>query len=1798
MAPVEQYSAIASFKFVGEDEVRRMAQAMQQAGLISEQGVARMISAAADLGNGVISAAQAQRVFVDAIGVSAAAVSELERQFQALSRSAASAPQGLRDMVALTGELNANIAKLRSGAILGPVMQDRLRMTAAQGFTAVTGAMAARGGAYDPVQTRLAARLERVLAIEPTRPRIPEQQAAVQPLVYEIRKAFRETRTGNIVGAGYDVYQGGEWAQRYRLKREAEAAVQRLQTQRTAPLALPEGPTAARVNARLERLLADQSSAQARFAGPPQALGMGPLGAAAVAARPLSQPLADAFRRAEAVKTQREFELGEQQRQQALRNASAMAGVFNARRAAIPDQEVQAQIRTNARQLFEAASNNLTEQLRTGRAAQEARQRVAAISPFSPARVISTPQGPVYDITGAGARRFGQAPPDDPRLPIPYSSVRAYQRRYQVYSDYMNIPPGGWSPRVVVPPGGYGGGAAGGGGGFGGGGFGGAAGDGGGDGFFSNFRRGFRGNENTPIATQLGQTARFSVYYGAAYKALFALSQTLNTAVQESVEFEQGMAQLNIATGRSSAANKQIAQNLGDIAASTGLSPSAGLDIGARAVGLYDLQGAPQQTQEAAMRQATRSFSQLQFTTGRTPDQLQLDVGAIGQAFNFGFQAMDRIADLDAFMTTRFGLRPGSTLETVAQSGSLGAQAGFSPEEVFAAAAKLQSRTGQTPAAVAGLLTQIFSRAGEGGFQQQLATLGVDVTKSFREQVAQLAHIAPTLSEGDRQRVTAAAGRGRSQGAFAALIEDFDEIVGSAGAAKTGAPGLADKQFEQRMQNVAGELARLSGAFKTFGVELGNAGLLQLIGVGVVALREFFQTTTEVLRVWNEIPGAARSILLAFGAVALAGRLGAGGALAGRLLGNAGLARASAIGSREAVLVNAAGERVAAGGLIAGARAAGARGSIGAVAGLFGGAPVIGAVATLTAIAVAKSTWDGLHAASRQATDTLINLARVDFNDPEQLGGAVQKLRESAKARRDLPLGADILSGLGFGFQRQANRAAATTEANAQFYADRQTRLEREANDRAANAPRDTSVFGDLSETSVSQGLQQLTDSGASAATRLRLLNAALNDTATLAGDAAAKFDVKKFANGVVSGLPEYLAANVKDVNYQLDPTTVGDYMGPLNRTVKGGDIAGRLTNLNLGELQAKLEQTAAEQGITSGALTSEQMAGFRNTIQAFIAPQLEGLPWDAAEQIRTMFNDLINKYLADKTAGDRAAQDPNRILSPAEQTQRTNSILSESRGAEGELARGDLGGRARILGDRVRQLIANRGRGTGNEQLEIEIRNAQSDFAEARIEQLQIELRLTERKGGGKNTAAKVRSLRNQMVSAAIYGQDPQALADVVSEGGEAFAKTARKQIESWYNAQVALAKTSQVVQNIIAEAAALMQGEDPRARDAYTQGKVDEYLNGPDGPLAGLKATRDALIGSLDAGLSGANGGKDGATAAQIAAANAAARIAGRGDTVGEARVALQAAAADLDAAVGGDPMAYANALKAYNEARAAYTAAQVDASKIANTNRAAFTGGDLSNARAELQNAALELKKYARGTAEYNQALGNYFQQQLAFAEAAREARSQHRLTRLDITDPVAEAREQQRVAKEALDYATKRARDPRSDGGRRITRDERGNIDRLYNENRSAEANAEAAAFQQKFNDMQIADQLGRVSHAAYIQYLQNESARLHAIHGKSRQQIDEMNQVDQALKAATDQMTGQFNLGDIKLPTPYEVRRYIQSTTDAQLVGASTSTGTTNNFYINGADTGQIETVVYQAVGAGSAGTFSTAAKKV
>jgi hypothetical protein len=254
-------------------------------------------------------------------------------------------------------------------------------------------------------------------------------------------------------------------------------------------------------------------------------------------------------------------------------------------------------------------------------------------------------------------------------------------------------------------------------------------------------------------------------------------------------------------------------------------------------------------------------------------------------------------------------------------------------------------------------------------------------------------------------------------------------------------------------------------------------------------------------------------------------------------------------------------------------------------------------------------------------------------------------------------------------------------------------------------------------------------------------------------------------------------------------------------------------------------------------------------------------------------------------------------------------------------------------------------------------------------------------------------------------------------------------------------------------------------------------------------------------------------------------------------------------------------------------------------------ARVGGSLANAISAVADANSEFK-LAADQYEKNAARIAAFQAANEYADALRKFASNAYLLSRDTTNPLTQAEADLRLAKQALTEDTKRFQS----GG--ISKAERDVLQTRELDVRTAESRRDQTKFDQNLNAQQTAFDLGRITTAQYLKFLDGQRDNLaKQIKGMKKnseglfQAQQNLDQIDRLLKQVEGQFNGQFNLGDIQLPSEYQVRAAARFGTTgligANAVNQATSTTTTTQININGADTSTVLAILRQYLGGGN-----------
>jgi TP901 family phage tail tape measure protein len=1310
--------------------------------------------------------------------------------------------------------------------------------------------------------------------------------------------------------------------------------------------------------------------------------------------------------------------------------------------------------------------------------------------------------------------------------------------------------------------------------------------------FAVDFQQGFRGRRDLPFGEQLGQVAKFSLFYGAAYGALYKLSQGIQSAIDNSIEYNAAIIELSISSGQSTEAVSGLAESLGNLSARYGFAPSEGVQAGSRAIGIFGLNDAPAPEQGYYARAFTEATAQLAFVTGRTFEQVGQDLGAITQGFGLNAASVGYVQDLDAYFAKQFGSVAGGTLETTAQIGSLGQEAGFSLEEVSALASLLQSRTGQTPAATAGFLSQFFGRAGDPALRQKFAEIGIDISVPFRDQIEQLSNLLSSneLGEGLRLEIINAFGRGRSGQAAAIIGQEFPTVAEKAAAAETEAAGAGQKQFEERLASVGGQLRQFSGVMLLLLKNVGESGLLSAFGLLLKTATALAEGANAVLGAFNLIPSEIRNVIGAMIAWRIAMRTDIGRAAVASVLGatsrgaifaeQVGLPVAGAVprlrsgeaalrGQPQQLALFGAGTEAGAAGRLTGAAAvrAGASAALASSLALLSN-PVTLAIGGLLAIGALKGQMDNLAAAASDATASLSTGAT---NDPELLRQDAKALRDQAAKTEDVDGLLANLVGLGdlYGFN---NKKPSEYAAQQRARADQLEQQAQEIEDFYGSMAQlgSSDIFGAVTNVDeVATGLQELAAAGASPAEQFNLLTRAIRASGRAASQTAEDFTLLpgkvdralKSATGEVSKealfyqedpnlTPEENARRKAAATASQGGLLGTDLFATTLDSIGRGDQTGLVPEISNpytdADLQQKLQDRFDEVNVQAGVQALADSAGKidPDAVKKYVEEEViggidfsnvGGFELSGAEQ--DALSELLAKFYGDALVETLAQFDPNQVYNATTFTRQLNENLLPA--FQAKLAQ-----------------LQTEGFTEGSTRYEQVIKRQIATLKSTRFEG----------------------DFKPSQYFAALRDAEAQLAASVITR------------LEGIREARQEQAKTAQQFRQI---GRRLLRREFNNALESRSLALIKDVISRSSDRVVGL--VRDQLLVELEAARSAFAAAQKAIEYVKIGrrlvrtadrAAYKALRAAGRELRKLQEEFDLFKEARGTTAATGSALQPPAD-LTDQPEEDTGPTAAQIAAARaIAEATR---RGGQIDLATAELQSARADLAAAESGTVEYYQALAAVYEAQRSLAEAIRADRINQFLLANDITDPVVQAQAQLKAARQKLRY------DQRQGASPELIREDRLAVEQ-------EQANKESAKFSQWLSDLQTAENLERISHAAYIRHLERRQERLQAIKHRTRQEQDQLDQVEGALKAARDALSAQFNLGDIKVPTPYEVRRYIEQTAQAakDKAGSSAAGGSgprtpangtsnqlntiNNDVKIDGADTAQIIRILRDILG--------------
>jgi hypothetical protein len=1292
--------------------------------------------------------------------------------------------------------------------------------------------------------------------------------------------------------------------------------------------------------------------------------------------------------------------------------------------------------------------------------------------------------------------------------------------------------------------------------------------------------------------------------YTALYQALFGIQAAFTDTAAEALDFRDSLTDLNVAMGDSGPASAGLVGNLQAISRLAGENTGAALDAAARGIRAFgdDYAEAGGNVDDAGVDIA-RASARIALIAGKDLRDATGDVIAIASAFQLTADQANQVVDAVS-AAKDFGGDPKQIAQGLANFATTANEAGFTLGEAANALSLVIARTDQSGQAAATRLSRITSiLAGTTGRRviEELNGLGanIDPAASVKQQLVSIARAYQEQGPELQGRIRSALGGTSNLRELIPLLEP-GQLVG-----EDGGPGrifteAADQagrgveEFNRKTNDLVGLLKKLQGDISAIQVNLFRVGIFDGIGLALSAIEPGLNVLARLLdlidrltdsipglqtvlgtlldiqiglAIANKIrPGIVASNVLDLVAPRVGGRVAAtgGAAAAGGYVAASQAAKAEIALAGSATRASAAlntltvsSERAAVAN-VAGSRLTGLKGTAATLG------PFAAIAAAIGAVSVGFTTSDRLAQVNEiERKNALVN---PDFTDVASIREAANTLRANRAELRESQQGFSLFRPLESlaSLIAKPRRDAAIEEAREQEEYLREVAKRIEADTELAAASRQVSVFGDDAAQNLQQvalGLTKLKEAGAGAVTQANLLADALlkGDTDDTTGRPSLPTDnPSQYGATVASALLRSISGAASGLDIYTDGGS--DLLDP-----RGGRLKEQLSPKALADkLRSGTIDTVDAEGNPITATVEEFLSGYARD---WIANNVEPGEVMSTEDQAAMIDALI------KALGLKGLKGQVGVL----RANIRKAVLGEV-GISGEQALPPADRRLSAAG--YNELV------NGNDKGEVGIRTTLLEAPLARLPEgdragrlrilrqyRNVIRRLSEANPDLEQAAEDVRLAEEQFSEAAVERMEQlRRVAQAAARGNR--AEIRRLGLRS-FNKEVnaALANNNLALLIEIFERASAFEVQLVRDRVAMA-------LAAARAQLASIQKTFTSADG-IGASIRGAENAAESAGVDSIstkldliddAIANAAVSKKKGDSNYTNPTDVPGVDPVDKDSGGGDDGLT------------AAQRAAQARAAQTRSDDR-------VGQARVAVQQAAADLAAAKKGTAEYFSALKALNDAQLDLANTLRDVRFTRRRANSDVTDTVQQAR---------IDLAEANAKlraDQKAGAPSDVINQDRIDV-------KQKQAALESEAFSRRLRDIQIAEQLGDVSHGAYLRYLEREHDRLTAIKNRTRQQTEQLQEIDLAMKAATETMQGQFNLGDIKVPTPYEARRAVQATRggtsflgEAGRAAGSAGTTTINNIKIDGTDIVAVTRVIKSVLGPLNTTTFTNGSRK-
>ncbi len=1359
------------------------------------------------------------------------------------------------------------------------------------------------------------------------------------------------------------------------------------------------------------------------------------------------------------------------------------------------------------------------------------------------------------------------------------------------------------------------------------------------DGFLGRFlytlRGGDRaqGGENAFIRLRsdqgefLGAIARYQV----AYAAIFALSAGFGVLLKAQADAEDELVAFTDAMEVQSSTAQRLASDIGEVGARANQSVASSVAAATRGIYGFGDQieaGASRQDVGRASTQAAAMGALL--TRAQDMQAVQTQIIATTRSFNLGFNEQTRVLDAAANGARNYGGAMQEILAGLPGVAEVAREAGLSIEATANMLSVAIAKSGMSGTGVASLFNRFVGNFNERpDTRQLLESMGVDASGSAGEAIQNLASAWKDLSEAQQQQILTALGGHEVAKALLPILEEGDRLA-QKNAKSYENLGLATRLYYEQSRHLGGVLRQIGGDVQVLAYDVANSGIADVFGAALTLVHPLLRGVDELVQAFDLLPRGVRSWALGLAEVlailVLIGRHQAviatetsATAAATTVQSTAGLA---GLFRRRTPIQAAASEAIEIEGEVVGGVAPRLGRGAAAAAGLRAMGTTLlgpaGVVAGLAGLAIATGgVIEALHnetQARRLAQEAQGQLGAARTAD--ELRSAASALGNAAEEQRHAN------SGI-FGFfvasgddrrrpgQLMADARYATSEA--QRIEDEQSRLSGRGSLGA--------FFTNTGEWAhdLSAGLTSMQQAGVPAVRQLHLLTQAIDRTSGAAGSAVdglgeAVYGTETLRNqltlvittalrGATLSATDYLLGagatqlNLPTARTQLnlprggpqlnlgggqpftpnlpDAQQAFDALGDpaavrkaLQRTLNRLDV--NAATVITPDLQREIVEGTIDQLGLEDVLTGKARRRVAQSLRQVLHRQFSAGRAPLPELRSQSDFDAFVQGVYDSSGNQTQAGQLEpylQALSSTTDPRKIDSGLSVLQGQVGFLRQLVAAARAQNLGGasvaRVVELLHS-------------YEHAYVQAEVERLERLRHIATATATSPGG-IVAANAHSVYREVRAAGP--EDTEALVGILQSTDQATLALVRRHLE----ADLKLARAA--LAGLAGEAAALASiPAAVRAMNPEDFGGVDAAVGAARARVQRLKKLIDVIFGG--AGLGGIAGGEQDPNElaqAQILAGYRA------GDPVAQAQAQRDAAAYAYAHAKNATEKAQAlRQLKDADYALTQAVAAEGEAARQASV----IPGSALSAAAAQIDVARRQLDAAVPGTAEYYQALGALHEAQYSYMQAVVDYHHNLHLLDTDLSDPLDVAREELRQARARLRHDRARGAGEDTIASDKVAL-------------RQADIEKQRTKFDQRLGDIQTAHDLGRMSDSAYLNWLEARDRLLrHELEGMRkgtngyRLAKEQLDQIDEALKSITDSMSAQWNLGDIDVPTPYEVRRSLA--TRAGGSGVTTTVIQESHEYhmrFDGTDKQELERILKKILGPSATRRSSTTYRK-